>query len=100
MPVLLITGSTPIPLDSAFSVIPKVFGIEGPVTSASRIAVLYPRRCIAAARSDVTSDLPTPPFPLTTPITFFTFESSFCGTRKLSLLSVLDEQFAVQLPQS
>ena len=48
----------------------KTFGIDGPVTSASNIAVLCPRRFMVTAIKEVTKDLPTPPFPLTTAITF------------------------------
>ena len=45
------------------------------------------------ASNDVTRDLPTPPLPLTTPMTFLTLLSSFCLTRKLSLPH-LDEQLS------
>ena len=40
--------------------------------SASNTAVLYPLWFIVIASKLVTNDLPTPPLPLTTPITFFT----------------------------
>ena len=49
---------------------------------------------------DVTKDFPTPPFPLTTPITFFTELAGFNFSRKLCGSFVLLPQFAVQLPQS
>ena len=62
---------------------PKAFGIDGPVISASMIPTLYPFALIILARDAVTSDLPTPPFPLTTPITFFTWLRAFWGSRKL-----------------
>lgn len=52
---------------------PKDLGIDGPVISASRMAVLRPDWRALTARSEVTSDFPTPPLPLTTAITFFTF---------------------------
>ena len=51
---------------------PKLSGIEGPVISASRIAVLKPSLQTLLARRDVTRDFPTPPFPLTIQITFLT----------------------------
>ena len=38
---------------------------------------------MAEAREAVTKDLPTPPLPLTTPITFFTEEYSFNFSKKL-----------------
>ena len=41
---------------------------------------LYPARFIAAASDAVTNDLPTPPFPLTTPITFLTLDAAFIGS--------------------
>ena len=40
---------------------PKDCGIDGPVISASRIAVLYPFFFFSQANKDVTKDLPTPP---------------------------------------
>lgn len=62
---------------------PKDLGIDGPVISASRMAVLRPDWRALTARSEVTSDFPTPPLPLTTAITFFTFLLlsflEFCG---------------------
>jgi hypothetical protein len=39
IPVLVLTGNKPSSLLAAFPLIPNAFGIEGPVTSASRIAV-------------------------------------------------------------
>ena len=70
---------------------PNALGIDGPVISASRIAVEKPRLFIETAKSDVISDLPTPPLPLTTPITFLIFESS-CGFSK-RLFGSREEQF-------
>ena len=35
---------------------------------------------MAHASDAVTKDFPTPPYPLTTPITFFTFEDGFIGS--------------------
>ena len=78
--------------DKFFSLIPKALGIEGPVISASRIAVLKPFLWVDTAKSEVTRDLPTPPLPLTTPITFLIFESSWGCSCKLSG-SFRDEQF-------
>ncbi len=40
IPVLLLIGNSPNSLALAFSLIPKAFGIEGPVISASRMAEL------------------------------------------------------------
>ena len=51
---------------------PKIFGMEGPVISASRIAVLYPSLCMDTASIEVTRLLPTPPLPDTTPMTCLT----------------------------
>jgi hypothetical protein len=47
---------------------------------------------------EVTMDLPTPPLPETTPMTFFILESSWGASRKLFLSR--DEQFELQLEQS
>ena len=75
---------------------PKDLGIDGPVISASRMAVLRPDWRALTARSEVTSDFPTPPLPLTTAITFFTFLLlsflEFCG-------AVLSLQSEPQLEQ-
>jgi hypothetical protein len=46
------------------------------VISASRIAVLKPSLLVPDARREVTVDLPTPPFPETMPMTFFTLQPS------------------------
>ena len=80
--------------------IPKALGIDGPVISASRIPTLAPVARMRQAIRDVTKDFPTPPFPLTTPITFFTELAGFNFSRKLCGSFVLLPQFAVQLPQS
>ena len=53
---------------------PNEVGMEGPVMSASRIAVLNPSLFTLQAKRLVTSDFPTPPLPETIPITFFTEE--------------------------
>ena len=84
MPLFVLTGNRPSSQPCAFSCIPKHFGIDGPVTSASRIAVFRLRRCIVTASMDVTRLLPTPPLPLTIPMTFLTLLILFIGARKLS----------------
>ena len=56
---------------------PKDFGMEGPVMSASRMATLCPRLFISEASRLVTSDLPTPPLPDTTPMTCLTLVRLF-----------------------
>ena len=66
--------------------------------SASRMAQLWPRRCISEAIRLVTRDLPTPPLPLTTAMTFFTLDSGFSALRKLS--AFLSAQFSPQVEQS
>ena len=89
------------PLSSAWAapVRPYIFGMEGPVMSASRIPTLYPLAAIAFAREPVTKDFPTPPLPLTTPITFFTELAGFNFSRKLCGSLVLLPQFAEHVPQ-
>ena len=71
--------------------------MEGPVISASRMAQLWPRRCISEAIRLVTRDLPTPPLPLTTAMTFFTEEPS---CRLLRKSSTREAQFSPQVEQS
>ena len=72
-------GSIPISFPIAISCTPYIFGMDGPVISASKIPAVYPFSIIIRAREAVTSDFPTPPFPLMTPITFFTWEPTFAG---------------------
>ena len=96
VPFSVIAGKSTSPLPVACSVSPKDFGTEGPVISASRTAARYPRRCISAASRQVTRDLPTPPFPLTTAITFFTDAPSCRYFRK----STGSEHFSAQFEQS
>jgi hypothetical protein len=91
MPVFVVQGKIPCSVPSALHFNPNALGIDGPVISASRIAVKKPRLFIETAKSDVISDLPTPPLPLTTPITFLIFESS-CGFSK-RLFGSREEQF-------
>ena len=75
---------------------PNAFGIDGPVISASRIAVCFPMLFIFTAISAVTRDFPTPPFPLTTPITFLTLLAGFNGSKKLVCSAVRLLQFSPQ----
>ena len=77
IPVSLTTGNMALSLPMAFCSRPKAFGMDGPVISASSMAVLYPILWVATASMDVTEDFPTPPLPDITPITFFTFDSLF-----------------------
>ena len=86
-PVWVVTGSR-------YSSVP----MQWPVMSASSTAQLWPRRCISEASRLVTRDLPTPPLPLTTAITFLTDAPSRRGLRKLS--AVRSEQFWLQVEQS
>ena len=52
--------------------------------SASRTPTRLPFRDMATASMEVTVDLPTPPLPDTTAITFFTLAFSFSFARRLS----------------
>ena len=72
--------------------------MDGPVMSASRMAVRWPRRCMVTASWLVTMDLPTPPLPEMTPITFFTRLPS--ASLASMLPGVRSSQFSLQLPQS
>ena len=83
IPVFVFTGSIPSSLATAFSVSPNDLGIEGPVISASRTAVLYPALCMLTAIREVTIDLPTPPLPLTTAITFLILLYELVSSKKL-----------------
>ena len=98
-PVRLSTGKIPSSVPIAFSRIPKIFGMDGPVISASSTAVLWPLRLVSTASRLVTRLLPTPPLPLTTAITFFTLLNAFCASSRLSGL-LRDAQSAPQLEQS
>ena len=66
--------------------------------SASSMPHWLPFFCIAEASSEVTSDFPTPPLPLTTPITFRTLLSGLAGTLKSGFSA--SAHFCWQLPQS
>ena len=74
IPSLVTSGYITVPasLHVALSLSPKDLGIDGPVISASSIAVFLPSLAALTASIEVTRDLPTPPFPLTTAIIFFT----------------------------
>ena len=82
MPLWLRQGNIPSPSEVARSAIPNATGIDGPVISASRIAVFSPRLAAATARSSVTRLLPTPPLPLMTATTRFMLERLLAGTLK------------------
>ena len=98
MPVCVRAGRrySSVPMQGSW--MPKDLGIEGPVMSASRTAQLWPRRCISDAIRDVTRDLPTPPLPLTTAMTFLTLAPSRRFFLKLSAWR--SEQFWEQVEQS
>ena len=86
-------------LPTACSWMPKAVGTEGPVMSASSTAVFLPSRAMAAAREQVTVDLPTPPLPLTTAMTLPTLESSLQGACR-SMGAVRSPQLSPQEEQS
>ena len=67
--------------------------------SASSTAVFLPSRAMAAAREQVTVDLPTPPLPLTTAMTLPTLESSLQGACR-SMGAVRSPQLSPQEEQS
>jgi hypothetical protein len=58
--------------------------MDGPVMSASRTAVLKPSFVMATASIEVTVDLPTPPLPLTTAMTFLTCDWGLASASRLS----------------
>ena len=84
IPVLVRTGKIVVSLAVAISVKPNAFGMEGPVRSASMMAVFSPFLLALTASKEVVRDLPTPPLPETTAITFLTLLNSLAWTRKLS----------------
>ena len=85
MPVVVTAGTMPSSVAPSMPCTPKALGMLGPVISASSIAVERPRRRIATAIMEVTSDLPTPPLPLTTPMTCLTWLWAFAGALKSGL---------------
>ena len=58
------------------SLTPNAFGIDGPVMSESMMPTLAPVRATADANRPVTVDLPTPPLPEMTAMTFPMWEPS------------------------
>ena len=60
----------------------NAWGTDGPVMSASSTPTFFPSLAMAAARVQVTADLPTPPLPLTTAITFLMWERALAGLRR------------------
>ena len=82
-PFLASCGRMPSSLPTALSWMPRMRGILGPVMSASSTPAIFPRRAVSHASRPVTSDFPTPPLPLTTPMTFFTRLPAFAGASKL-----------------
>ena len=99
MPVVVRTGKMPVSLPSAFCFRPNSRGMDGPVMSASRMPTFRPMRCMATASRDVTMDLPTPPLPLHTPMTFLMWLCSWGFCSRLSG-SVRWPQFCPQVEQS
>ena len=80
--------------------------MEGPVTSASRMPTRRPSRFSCTASADVTSDLPTPPLPLTTASTCPMRESALgascrlCGFAREGQSSPQAAQSCVQVVSS
>ncbi len=99
MPVLVAMGYMPFSSAVARPFRPKHLGMLGPVMSASSMPTEHSRRRRVVASMDVTRDLPTPPLPLTTPMTFFTLLSAFWGSMRLSGFC-LEGQSAPQEEQS
>src|SRR5665648_102154 len=99
IPPLLFEGSIPVLLTPALPVTPKIFGMLGPVMSASKTPTLYPWRIRVTANILVTEDLPTPPLPLMTAITLSTWLAFWASETLGSLeqLSVVQDPSAEQL---
>ena len=77
-----VRGRIPISLALALPFTPRLCPMDGPVISASKTAQRLPRRCILLAKRPVIRDLPTPPLPLTTAITFLTLLIGLSCARK------------------
>ena len=77
---------------------PKDLGTDGPVMSASKTPTLSPAFAQAEASMHATRLFPTPPLPLTMPITFLMFEYLFIGFCRLC--GFLSPQFCEQVEQS
>src|SRR5699024_4802348 len=99
MPVFVILGSKNSLSCFALWETPKDLGTDGPVISASSTPTFSPAFAQAEASRQVTRLLPTPPLPLTTPITFLIWEALFIGFKKLCG-SFLSPQFCAQEEQS
>ena len=97
IPVFEIAGISPPSPPVTGPLRPKALGMEGPVISASRMAVFISLRRMVTASMEVTMDFPTPPLPLTTPITFLTLLEALQGSIRLTFF---DEQLLLQLEQS
>ena len=95
IPLLASLGKSPYSFPKTSPLTLKILGIEGPVISASKIPISKPSRRSPVASKLVTRDLPTPPLPLTTPITFLILEY-LLGFSLKSLIS----HFSLQLAQS
>ena len=92
-PPSVVAGKIFLPLLIAGVCTPNILGMDGPVTSASSIAALSPLFAAADASIAETDDLPTPPLPLTTPMTFFMLPcSAFCGRERDAQSSPHDAQ--------
>jgi len=77
----------------------SIRGMEGPVMSASRMPTAYPRRASVMASSADTEDLPTPPLPLTTAITWRTWLYCSAAPSVGSLWCSLARSWAVISPR-
>ena len=84
-------GSIPIDVPYICPLIPNIFGIDGPVRSASIMPTRFPSATSFLAISDVTVDLPTPPLPLTIPITLPMWLYSFNFSLGITLQPPLEE---------
>ena len=100
MPVAVFMGSTASSVLSAIPLKPNTLGIDGPVTSASSTAVSSPARRAVTASRLVTSDLPTPPLPLTMPMVLFTLLFGFSFSIKSAGFWLRLGQFSPQEEQS
>ena len=89
----------PSSLPVACSWMPKAVGTLGPVMSASSTATFLPSLAMAAAREQVTVDLPTPPLPLTTAMTLPTLDRPLTGSLR-SMGAVRSPQLSPQVEQS
>ncbi len=82
MPPWVTAGRMPSSSPSARRWMLNAWGTDGPVISASRMPTFFPRAAMAAARVQATADLPTPPLPLATAITFLMWEWALAGLRR------------------